>query len=108
MPKGGGGRIQANLPAKRARATGGLKVLSASRENRGWLLDPQMGWGPRFTAGVETVALEGDHFTVFQSEGLAKMAENWSLTLTPRSTPDFLPRVCAAISAHAVLMQRHA
>jgi hypothetical protein len=31
-----------------------------------------------------------------------------SLTLTPRSTPDFLPHVCAAISAYAVLMQRHA
>jgi hypothetical protein len=32
-------------------------------------------------AGGETVALEGDHFTVFQSEDLAKMAEKIAATL---------------------------
>ena len=65
-------------------------LICNSRENRGWFLDPQMGWRGLF-ATVETAALEGDHFTVFQSQGLAAMAEKIATALAGRPVLDVSP-----------------
>jgi amino acid adenylation domain-containing protein len=61
-------------------------LICSSRENRGWFLDPQLGWGGMFTGDVEVAALEGDHFTVFRSTGLALMAERIAAALAARPT----------------------
>ncbi len=50
-------------------------LIFSSRENRGWFLDPLLGWGGIFAGSIQTVPLEGDHFTVFQSRGLTLMSE---------------------------------
>jgi thioesterase domain-containing protein/acyl carrier protein len=67
-------------------------LLCSSREPRGWFLDPLLGWGPFIPAGVEAAVLDGDHFTVFQGNGLAQMAKTIksamatpSLTATQRT-----------------------
>lgn len=62
-------------------------LICSSRENRGWFLDPLMGWG-RLLPAAQLVALQGDHFTVFQSQGLAQMAHAIESALaSPTSSP---------------------
>jgi thioesterase domain-containing protein len=56
-------------------------LICSSSENRGWFLDPQMGWSGMFAGAVETAPLQGDHFTVFQSQGLAAMASKIAAAL---------------------------
>jgi amino acid adenylation domain-containing protein len=57
-------------------------LICSSSENRGWFLDRYLGWSGLFgAAAMETVALEGDHFSVFQNQGLAAMAEKIAASL---------------------------
>ncbi|HKE95483.1 MAG TPA: amino acid adenylation domain-containing protein [Povalibacter sp.] len=60
-------------------------LLWSSRDHRGWCLDPRMGWGPHVPAGIDVTALEGDHFTVFQGAGLARMAATLRAVLAGRA-----------------------
>jgi thioesterase domain-containing protein len=60
----------------------GNVLICSSSENRGWFLDPQMGWSGLFIGTVEMAPLQGDHFTVFQSQGLAAMAEKITVALS--------------------------
>ncbi|NJM34106.1 MAG: hypothetical protein HC850_04645 [Rhodomicrobium sp.] len=61
-------------------------LICSSRENRGWFLDPELGWGGMFTGEVTVAALDGDHFTVFRSTGLAQMAERIAAVLAGGTT----------------------
>jgi amino acid adenylation domain-containing protein len=64
----------------------GRALICSSRENRGWCLDPQLGWDGMFKGEVDVAALEGDHFTVFRSTGLARMAEKIAASLAASPT----------------------
>jgi amino acid adenylation domain-containing protein len=75
-------------------------LICSSRENRGWFLDPQLGWGGMFTGDVEVAALEGDHFTVFRSTGLALMAESIAAALVrPTTKPSNVGALANAAAA---------
>ena len=54
---------------------GRVTLLRSALEPSGPFLDPQMGW--RFVASgpIDVVVLDGDHFTVFQGQGVQQMAE---------------------------------
>jgi thioesterase domain-containing protein len=54
---------------------GKVDLLCSSREPRGWFLDPLFGWGAFVPAGIDAAVLDGDHFTVFQGNGLEQMAK---------------------------------
>ena len=56
-------------------------LICSSRENRGWFLDPYLGWRGMFAGRVEVAPLEGDHFTVFRSSGLTMMADKIAASL---------------------------
>jgi hypothetical protein len=64
-------------------------LICSSRENRGAFLDPLLGWSGFFSGQIEVAPLEGDHFTVFRSAGLAAMAERigGSLAQSANSPP---------------------
>ena len=53
---------------------GKITLLCSAREPRGLFLDPQMGWGPFASGGVDVEVIDGDHFTVFKGQGLEQMA----------------------------------
>ncbi len=58
-----------------------IALLCSSREPRGWFLDPLLGWGPFVPAGIDAAVLDGDHFTVFQGNGLEQMAKTITAAL---------------------------
>ena len=60
---------------------GKITLLCSAREPRGLFLDPQMGWGPFASGGVDVAIIDGDHFTVFKGQGLEQMATNISNVL---------------------------
>ena len=58
-----------------------IALLCSSHEPRGWFLDPLLGWGPFVPAGINAAVLDGDHFTVFQGNGLEQMAKTITAAL---------------------------
>jgi thioesterase domain-containing protein len=58
-----------------------MTLLCSSHEPRGWFLDPLLGWGPFVPAGINAAVLDGDHFTVFQGNGLTQMAKTITAAL---------------------------
>ena len=54
---------------------GKITLLCSAGEPRGLFIDPKMGWEP-FTSEVDVQIIEGDHFTMFQGEGLKQMAQH--------------------------------
>ena len=58
-----------------------IALLCSSHEPRGWFLDPLLGWGPFVPAGINAAVLDGDHFTVFQGNGLTQMAKTITAAL---------------------------
>jgi amino acid adenylation domain-containing protein len=61
-----------------------IALLCSAHEPRGWFLDPLLGWGPFVPAGINSAVLDGDHFTVFQGNGLAQMAKTITAALAVR------------------------
>jgi len=57
---------------------GRVTLLRGALEPQGPFLDPQMGWAALTSGGVEVVVMDGDHFTVFQGQGLEQMARQVS------------------------------
>jgi thioesterase domain-containing protein len=55
--------------------TGKVLLLRSSREPRGWLLDPLLGWRSFVPDGIEAAVVDGDHFTALQGSGLEQMAK---------------------------------
>lgn len=53
--------------------SGKITLLRSAGEPRGLFLDPRMGWSP-FASEVDVQVIAGDHFTMFQGEGLKQMA----------------------------------
>jgi amino acid adenylation domain-containing protein len=53
---------------------GKITLLCSTREPKGLFLDPQMGWGAFASGGVDVAVIDGDHFTVFNGQGLEQMA----------------------------------
>jgi thioesterase domain-containing protein len=64
---------------------GRITLLCSSREPRGWFLDPLLGWSQFAPAGIDTATLDGDHFTVFQGNGLKQMAKSITRSLSEQS-----------------------
>ena len=60
-----------------------IALLCSAHEPRGWFLDPLLGWGPFVPAGINAAVLDGDHFTVFQGNGLRQMANTIAAALAP-------------------------
>ena len=58
-----------------------ITLLCSSHEPRGWFLAPLLGWGPFVPAGITTAVIDGDHFTVFQGNGLTQMAKTITAAL---------------------------
>jgi len=54
---------------------GHISLIRSTREPTGWLFDPNAGWSPFATEGVNLTLVEGNHFTMFQEPGVAQMAE---------------------------------
>lgn len=50
-----------------------ITLLCSATEPRGFFLDPKMGWG-QFASEADVQVIDGDHFTMFQGEGLKQMA----------------------------------
>ena len=53
---------------------GRITLFCSAREPKGLFLDPQMGWGAFAAEGVDVNVIDGDHFTVFNGQGLGQMA----------------------------------
>ncbi len=58
--------------------TGKITLLRSTREPKGLFLDSEMGWGAFASGGVEVAVIDGDHFTVFNGDGLEQMATHLS------------------------------
>lgn len=58
--------------------SGKISLLCSSREPKGMFLDPRMGWSPFASGGVDVAVIAGDHFTVFNGQGLEEMAAHIS------------------------------
>jgi hypothetical protein len=63
---------------------GRITLLCSSREPRGWFIDPLLGWSRFASAGIDKAVLEGDHFTVFQGDGLRQMAKSITTAIASR------------------------
>ncbi len=61
--------------------TGRVTLLRGALEPQGPFLDPKMGWTAITAGAVDVVVMDGDHFTVFQGQGLEQMAGKVSLAL---------------------------
>jgi amino acid adenylation domain-containing protein len=53
-----------------------VAIYRSSEEPRGLFLDYDMGWNDLAKGGVDTMLIEGDHYTMFQSTGVARMSED--------------------------------
>jgi len=51
-----------------------ITLLCSAREPKGLFLDPKMGWSVFAARGVEVAVIDGDHFTMFNGQGLTQMA----------------------------------
>ncbi|SHG98739.1 amino acid adenylation domain-containing protein [Hydrocarboniphaga daqingensis] len=63
---------------------GSITLYRSASEPAGRFLDPAMGWGRHARDGVEVVAMDGDHFGVFQEPGVSRLAERIAADLDAR------------------------
>ncbi len=60
---------------------GRVTLLRSALEPQGPFLDPKMGWGVITSGVIDVVVMDGDHFTVFEGQGLEQMASKVSAAL---------------------------
>jgi amino acid adenylation domain-containing protein len=64
---------------------GNITLLRSALEPHGPFLEPGMGWATLTTGTVDVVVMAGDHFTVFQGQGLGQMAGKVTTALAAAS-----------------------
>ncbi len=72
---------------------GKIMLLCSAEEPHGLFLDPQMGWGPFASGGVDVAVIDGDHFTMFKGQGLEQMAAHISAVMDVYNDRRKRPRV---------------